>query len=326
MLPNMVPSRSRPVFSSGNLIFLISPSKQHVSFPVSLYSSSSSGASLFRSLFVARLSHPSSYRPYSVQTTGPLSPQPPHPPFPSPPSFKKPSILRRLLGFTAIAVFSFTVGISLSPGVSNMVQIATQIRTDDESIYIAPDDILRDIDAFIHNHPLAHSLRTDERFTESRPHLKIPAELRAHNLTAGTLAGAKKIAVPPYAWTEAGGKSLVSILYLGSDVSGHPGIVHGGLLATILDESLARCCFPALPNGIGVTANLNIDYRSPAPAGSFFVVRAETVKVEGRKAWVEGRIETLPDEGREPVVVAEAKALFIEPKNAASLPRLYKAT
>ncbi|PGH34756.1 hypothetical protein GX50_02437 [[Emmonsia] crescens] len=207
-----------------------------------------------------------------------------------------------------------------------MVQIATQLRSDEESSYLAPDDVAQDIDDFIHNHPLARSLRTDARFTESRPHLKIPLELRAHNLTAGTLAGANKIAVPPYTWTEAGGKSLVSMLYLGSDVSGHPGIVHGGLLATILDEALARCCFPALPNGIGVTANLNIDYRSPAPAGSFFVVRAETVKVEGRKAWVEGRIETLADEGRKPTVVAEAKALFVEPKNAASLPRLYKTT
>ncbi|QSS60447.1 thioesterase [Histoplasma capsulatum] len=207
-----------------------------------------------------------------------------------------------------------------------MVQVVNQLRSDEESEYIAPDEVLQDIDDFIYNHPIARSLRTDERFTESRPHLKIPLELRAHNLTAGTLSGANKIAVPPYTWTETGGKSLVAMLYLGSDVSGHPGIVHGGLLATILDEFLARCCFSALPNGIGVTANLNIDYRSPALAGSFFVVRANTVKVEGRKAWVEGRIETLPDEGREPLVVAQAKALFVEPKNAASLPRLFKST
>lgn len=116
---------------------------------------------------------------------------------------------------------------------------------------------------------------------------------------------------------ETGGKSLVSIFYLGSDVCGHPGIVHGGLLATLLDEGLARCCFPALPNKAAVTANLNIDYRRPAMAESYFVLRAETVKVEGRKAWVEGRIETLPEEGKEPVVLVEAKALFIEPKQAA---------
>lgn len=110
---------------------------------------------------------------------------------------------------------------------------------------------------------------------------------------------------------------MVTFLYLGSDVSGHPGIVHGGLLATLLDEGLARCCFPALPNKVGVTANLNIDYRRPAPADAYAVLKAETVKVEGRKAWVEGRIETLPEEGQEPMVLVEAKALFIEPRQAA---------
>lgn len=110
---------------------------------------------------------------------------------------------------------------------------------------------------------------------------------------------------------------MVSIFHLGSNVSGHPGIVHGGLLATLLDEGLARCCFPALPNGVGVTANLNIDYRRPAMTDTFAVLRAETVRVEGRKAWVEGRIETLPEDGKEPEVLVEAKALFIEPRQAA---------
>jgi acyl-coenzyme A thioesterase PaaI-like protein len=110
---------------------------------------------------------------------------------------------------------------------------------------------------------------------------------------------------------------MVSLMYLGSDVCGHPGIVHGGLLATILDEGLANCCFPALPNKVAVTANLNIDYRAPAMANNYVALRAETVKVEGRKAWVEGRIETLPLDGKDPVVLVEAKALFIEPKQAA---------
>jgi hypothetical protein len=44
-------------------------------------------------------------------------------------------------------------------------------------------------------------------------------------------------------------------------------------LATIVDESLARCCFPALPNRIGVTANLNITYDNPLPADSYVLVK-----------------------------------------------------
>lgn len=180
----------------------------------------------------------------------------------------------------------------------------------------ADEDAAR-VDEYITNHPLARSLRANPDFTESRPHLKFPDVVRKNNLSSGVLFGPGKIVVPPLTWNEKGGKTLVSIFYLGDDVCGHPGVVHGGLLATILDEGLAFCCFPALPNKIAVTANLNIDYRKPAPAGGYFVLRAKTVKVEGRKAWVEGRIETLEDPGKEPVICAGASALYIEPKEAA---------
>lgn len=132
--------------------------------------------------------------------------------------------------------------------------------------------------------------------------------------------GPGKVVVPPFHWSEQGGKSMVSISYLGTDLCGHPGIVHGGMLATILDEGLARCCFAALPNKIGMTANLNINYRAPAPAGAFVVLRAKTTKVEGRKAWVEGHLETLVGEGEKPVILVEASALFIEPRQAAVRP------
>lgn len=148
--------------------------------------------------------------------------------------------------------------------------------------------------------------------------MKVPEALRPTNLTAGTLAGGGRIVVPPVIWSEVGGKSMVSVFYLGKELCGHPGIVHGGLLATLLDEGLARCCFPALPNKVGVTANLKVDYRKPTRAEGYFVLKAETVKVEGRKAWVRGWIETLVDEGRGevPERMVEAEALFIEPRNA----------
>ncbi len=184
-------------------------------------------------------------------------------------------------------------------------------------MFSAGDEESKRVEQYIRNHPLARSMRANPEFTESRPHLKIPEELRVHNLTGGVLAGPRRIVVPPVVWNEQAGKSLVSICFLGEDLCGHPGIVHGGLLATLLDEGLARCCFPALPSKIAMTANLNVNYRKPAPAGRYYVLRASTVKVEGRKAWVEGRIETLEDEGKEPTIVTEASALYIEPKQAA---------
>lgn len=208
-------------------------------------------------------------------------------------------------------------------------RVMGSMPTDEEtlSIYDAPDDFSREVDEHIKNCALALELRANPEFIESRPHLKIPEAIRAHNLTGGTLAGPGMIVVPPYSWNEKDGKSMVSIFYLGSDVTGHPGIVHGGLLATMLDEGLARCCFPALPNKVGVTANLQINYKKPTMAGQFLVLRAKTVKLEGRKAWVEGWIEMLEAEGDEqPEKLVEANALFIEPRHAAILKSLYKVT
>lgn len=196
--------------------------------------------------------------------------------------------------------------------------MAVGIPSDAETLELFQpvDELSQQINEHIKNHALAQSLRSRPEFVESRPHMKVPETLRDRNLTAGTLAGRDRIVVPPYVWSEQSGKELISISYLGGALSGHPGIVHGGLLATLLDEGLARCCFPALPNRIGVTANLNIDYRAPVMADNYVVLRATTTKVEGRKAWVEGRLETLPEGDEEPVVLVEAKALFIEPKFA----------
>jgi acyl-coenzyme A thioesterase PaaI-like protein len=193
--------------------------------------------------------------------------------------------------------------------------------TDAETLelFTADSEALIAIDEHIFSHPLTRSLCEDPKFIASRPHLKIPPSLRPHNLTGGTLLGEDKIGVPPLTFTTEDGSKFVSLQHLGAALCGHPGIVHGGLLATLLDEGLARCCFPALPNRVGVTASLTINYRKPCMANQYVVLRAETTKVEGRKAWVTGWLETLVDEtkGEVPLRLVEAEALFIEPRQAA---------
>ena len=189
--------------------------------------------------------------------------------------------------------------------------------TDAESLamYHTPDEVAAGINEYINDHPLSRNLRAHPAWIESRPHLRYPASQRKHSLTAATLIGPGRITVPPLVFLEEG-KSLVSISYLGTDLCGHVGIIHGGLLATLLDEGLARCGFSALPNKIGVTANLNVNYRNPAPAGSYVVLKAETTKVDGRKVWVKGRIELLGDTSEPGRLLVEAEGLFVEPKYA----------
>ena len=64
-----------------------------------------------------------------------------------------------------------------------------------------------------------------------------------------------------------------------------------------------------------VTARLKVDFLKEAPLDATYVLTAETTKVDGRKAWVTGTIEHIPENATEPAeVVCKAEALFIEPK------------
>ena len=235
--------------------------------------------------------------------------------------------IRRVLTISAFSIFFTSAGffIATVPAIASIVALMSA-PTDARSVamYHAPDEIAAQINDFVNNHPLSRSLRAHPAWIESRPYLRYPESHRKHSLTAGTLQGPGKIPVPPLVFVDEG-KSLVSLSYLGTELCGHAGIVHGGLLATLLDEGLARCGFGALPNGIAVTASLAINFRKPAPAGSFVVLKAETIRCEGRKVWVKGRIETLGD-GEEPgETLVDAEGLFVEPKYAKVRPAKWKA-
>ncbi|KAI9046192.1 PaaI family thioesterase [Aspergillus affinis] len=174
--------------------------------------------------------------------------------------------------------------------------------------------------------PLVQSLRSNPSYKESRPHRTMNPSLQPTHFVAGSLSGPEMVTVPPFMWmaTEkhASNKTLtsrvVSVFHVGAQLCGHPGFVHGGLLSVMFDEAFARCVSACFPSGLGMTANLNVDFRKPAVPDRVYVLRAETGTVEGRKAWVKGTLCSMPGQGEdgEPVLVAEAKALFVEPKFA----------
>jgi Thioesterase superfamily len=129
------------------------------------------------------------------------------------------------------------------------------------------------IENYLHSHPVVQAIRSQKHLIESRPHWAIPDRDVPHNLTGGTLRGLGRVSVAPIAFADGEGKEFYAVLHVGRDLCGPRGIVHSGLLAAVMDESLARCCFPAMPNRIGVTANLNIDYRNPLPVDSYVLVK-----------------------------------------------------
>jgi hypothetical protein len=75
---------------------------------------------------------------------------------------------------------------------------------------------------------------------EARPYTGFPEERRVNNLTAGALRGPGKLALPPLVRARKDEKESVVLVHVGRGLCGHDGIVHGGLLATLLDEILAR--------------------------------------------------------------------------------------
>ncbi|KAL2015944.1 hypothetical protein VTK56DRAFT_4516 [Thermocarpiscus australiensis] len=233
------------------------------------------------------------------------------------------SVAGRILLFTTLGFI-----MAAAPAYDSAATVLSPPSDADSLNLFAPqDEDAKAKEDYINSHPLTASLRANPDFIESRPHMKIPPAWRKHNLTGSTLMGPGKVIVPPFSWTERGGKSYVQISHVGTDLCGHVGIVHGGFLATMLDEGLARCCFPALPYNVGMTAKLEVNYKVPAMADQYLVLRARTVKVEGRKAWVEGHIETLPsEEGQQPTVLATASALYISPKQAPVMAKVYPVT
>lgn len=185
------------------------------------------------------------------------------------------------------------------------------------------------IESLLQTHPLTLSLRQSGTHIESRPHLTMPQQHREPHLIAGSLGNASQIPVPALYFFHTPSPSpnstsppshqtsLTSIFYISTHTTGHPGIIHGGLLGALLDEAFARCAARVFPDKIAVTANLAVDYRAPAVPGRVYVLTATTEKVEGRKAWVSGRLEMEIADGEgetmgERKLVVEGKSLFVE--------------
>lgn len=90
---------------------------------------------------------------------------------------------------------------------------------------------------------------------------------------------------------------------------GAPGLAHGGVLATALDETLGSLNW--LLRTIAVTGRLETDFVRPVPVGTTLYLQAEVTAVAGRKIYsaATGRIG-----GPDGPLAVRADALFIEVK------------
>ncbi|KTW26984.1 hypothetical protein T552_02475 [Pneumocystis carinii B80] len=221
-----------------------------------------------------------------------------------------------MLGILSISSFSILFGYKL-----NDLLRKNFYKNYDKITETDIDHVKKEIENYIESHPLTKSLRSKSYISETRPYLEIPLKFKSFNFISGLLFGKGRISIAPYCFYDEKEKIITFIFHLGNQICGYENIVHGGLLATLIDEGFAKCSYSVVPNKLRFTANLNINYKTPAKANNYYVLKAKVTKIEGRKTWVEGNIETLSsyslflNKETKPVIIAEATALFIEPKN-----------
>ena len=86
---------------------------------------------------------------------------------------------------------------------------------------------------------------------------------------------------------------------------GHPGYLHGGVIATLLDESMSKA---VRAKGLtAMTRHIEVDYLRPVPSATPIRMEGRDTHHDGRKHWTVARI--LNARG---TALAEAKGLFIE--------------
>lgn len=78
---------------------------------------------------------------------------------------------------------------------------------------------------------------------------------------------------------------------LGDEYQSYPGVAHGGILATILDETMGRAVLADDgPERFMFTARMETRFRRPVPLHQEFVVRGQVDSIRDRTALVSGQI------------------------------------
>ena len=101
------------------------------------------------------------------------------------------------------------------------------------------------------------------------------------------------------------GHSVVCHASIPDTFEGPVGYVHGGIIATLLDETMSKSV--RARGFVAMTRHMEVDYLRPIPSGSPIRIEGHVTHNDGRKHWTQARI--LNAEGIE---MAKSKGLFIE--------------
>lgn len=102
------------------------------------------------------------------------------------------------------------------------------------------------------------------------------------------------------------GVDVVSHVEITGAHQGAPGLAHGGLVASVMDETLGFVLW--MLGTPGVTARLEVSYRRPVPINRTVVTEARCTGVAGRKVYSYAAMHL---DDRDGPLVAEASGLFV---------------
>nr|POE56499.1 verlamelin biosynthesis protein b [Quercus suber] len=131
-------------------------------------------------------------------------------------------------------------------------------------------------------------------------------------------------------------QEMSALCYIGNGMNGHDGILHGGIVATLIDEAMGMLQSAnierdfvyaksrARPNeklpqssASTFTVELKVTYLKPVVTPGAVLIKIRSLKKEARKEWL--ATEVLQEHDGKVVVCSRGEALFVEPKPKAKL-------
>jgi uncharacterized protein (TIGR00369 family) len=99
--------------------------------------------------------------------------------------------------------------------------------------------------------------------------------------------------------------SVVCFATIPDTYEGPRGYLHGGIIATLLDEAMSKSL--RARGVVAMTRHMEVDYLRPVPSGAPLRLEGHLSHNEGRKHWAQARI--VDEKGHE---LAKSKGLFVE--------------
>lgn len=106
---------------------------------------------------------------------------------------------------------------------------------------------------------------------------------------------------------EAGPDRLEAEYRVPERYQGYPGVVHGGVVAAMLDEMVSRTTMIGRPGHFMVTARLDISYRAPVPVEAPLHLTGRLTRRRGRFAFAHAELRL--DDG---TLAAEAEGMMAD--------------